>query len=415
MAMTCGNPLPPQVFDVCGRTKKFMETPSPQILDLLFERCSEAVFTVARGSMRVVAANHRVEELTGLSRHAIIGGHAAVLFGRPEEESAAILERPGLHDDVTMVRLDGYPVFVELTVAHWDDEALGQMAACIARDATERMLLERELIAKHMALYAAHTELEHAVSDLTTRNRELADRHRELALTSAQLSLASRRVLIGEISAGIAHSLNNPLGALASAHRQMMLAVQEEGSAKLVERIQRFADRVRNAIARMEEITHAVRRAHRSGVASTERRTVQLAEELRVAEMMFESRFVGIEVETEVAADLEVNVPPADLQHVLWNLIDNAIRVMPAGGRLHIDARREAARVIVGLEDSGPGVSEARRPLLFEAFSSGRPDGSGLGLCTARRLASAWGGDVCFVPTPAGARFEISFAAIGAA
>src|SRR5262245_15434511 len=126
------------------------------MLDLLFERCSEAVFTVERGGRCVVAANRRVEEVTGLARHAILGQPAEALFGTDAQRTAEILERPGLHDDVTMVRLDGYPVFVELTVAHWDDAQHGAMAACIARDTTERMLLERELIAKHMALHAAH-------------------------------------------------------------------------------------------------------------------------------------------------------------------------------------------------------------------------------------------------------------------
>jgi len=381
------------------------------MLDLLFERCSEAVFTVERAGLRVVAANQRVEEVTGLARHAIIGQPAATLFGADVQRSADILERPGLHDDVTMVRLDGYPVFVELTVAHWDDEQHGPMAACIARDTTERMLLERELIAKHMALHAAHGELERAISEMTVRNQELADRNRELALIGAQLSLASRRVLIGEISAGIAHSLNNPLGALASAHRQMLLAIQEEGSPELNERVKRFAERTRTAIARMEEITHAVRRAHRSGSATSEARPLRLAEELRVALTIFEAQLGGIRVEAPIAPELEVEVPPADLQHVLWNLIDNAIRAMPGGGRLAIDAGRgESGRVVLGIEDSGAGVPEARRPLLFETFASGRPDGSGLGLATARRLARAWRGDVSYVPTSAGARFEVTFA-----
>jgi PAS domain S-box-containing protein len=379
------------------------------MLDLLFERCSEAVFTVARDTMRVVAANQRVEELTGLSRRAILGAPAGSLFGCDEVKAADILERAGLHDDVTMVRLDGYPVFVELTVAHWDDGVHGAMAGCIARDTTERLLLERELIAKHMALHSAHAELERAISDMTQRNQELADRNRELALTSAQLSLASRRVLIGEISSGISHSLNNPLGALASAHRQMMIAVQEEGSPQLQERVKRFAERMRNAIARMEEITHAVRRAHRTGTASSERRHVRLAEELRVALTIFEAQLGGIAVQAPVAAELEVDVPPADLQHVLWNLIDNAILAMPAGGVLRASAVREAGRTTLAIEDSGPGVPEARRSLLFETFASGRPDGSGLGLSTARRLARAWGGDVCYVPTAQGARFEVHF------
>ncbi len=381
------------------------------MLDLLFERCSEAVFTVARGSMKVVAANQRVEELTGLSRHAIIGGHAAALFGCAEGKSADILDRPGLHDDVTMVRLDGYPVFVELTVAHWDDAEHGGMAACIARDTTERLLLERELIAKHMALHAAHAELERAVSAMSARNQELAERNRELALTSAQLSLASRRVLIGEISSGIAHSLNNPLAALASAHRQVMIALADEGSPQLNQRVKRFAERMRNAIGRMEEITHAVRRAHRSGIASTERRHVRLSDELSVALTIFESHLAGISVHAPLAADLEVDVPPADLQHVLWNLIDNAIRAMPSGGCLRVEATRDGARTSLAIEDSGPGVCEARRSLLFEAFATGRADGSGLGLSTARRLARAWGGDVCFVATAPGqgARFEVHF------
>src|SRR5262249_26676751 len=87
-------------------------------------------------------------------------------------------------------------------------------AALIARDTTERRQLERELVAKHAALFAAHADLERA-------HAQLGEAKRELEARNQQIALLAWRAVMGELVAGIAHHLNNPGGALESTLRRM--------------------------------------------------------------------------------------------------------------------------------------------------------------------------------------------------
>jgi len=383
-----------------------------KIFGLLFEHTSEAAFAVSRSDMRIVSANSRLEDLTGSSMAVLVGQPAASLFLPSDdcdagERATRVIERQGLHDEIAIARIDGYPVTVALTVAHIEHSNTGPLAACIARDITERQMLERELISKHLALFSAHSELEKAVSDLEMRNRELAEKNHELRVMGTRLSQASRRALIGELSAGIAHSLNNPLAALVSAHRQLDRLIGEKGSDELKDGASRFLKRGSDTASRMETIIAAVRRAHRSGNIASEPETLAVRKEIDIAIALFEPRLNGIKVATNIADGTSAWASAADFQHILWNLIDNAVLAMPTGGQLRIEATASDAGITVALQDSGEGVAPDRRKALFEPFVTTRPDGSGLGLVTARRLARQSGGDVKFCPSETGARFEI--------
>src|SRR5262245_13415724 len=117
-----------------------------ELFGMLFEHCTEAVFAVDRSSERIVTANGRLEDLTGRSRDSLIGTTLSNLLAEGDAEGwRHLTDRPGLHEDVPVARLDGYPVYVALTVAHVEHR-VGSLATCIARDTTERKLLERELI-----------------------------------------------------------------------------------------------------------------------------------------------------------------------------------------------------------------------------------------------------------------------------
>jgi signal transduction histidine kinase len=86
---------------------------------------------------------------------------------------------------------------------------------------------------------------------------------------------------------------------------------------------------------------------------------------------------------------------PADIDQVLDNLLDNAIAYAP--GEIVLEARREDGRVVVAIEDRGPGIPEAERERVTDRFYRGRgapAGGSGLGLAIARELAEKWGGSL---------------------
>jgi signal transduction histidine kinase len=172
--------------------------------------------------------------------------------------------------------------------------------------------------------------------------------------------------------------------------------------------IERYFRRSRDAIARLEQTLRQLRQAHRGGAEPQVVRAVEVADEIEVALSLFEQRMRCITVSLRITRPLHAVACPHDLQQALWNLVDNALLAMPLGGSLDITASaQDAGRVVVAIEDSGPGVPEALRPTLFQPFSTGRKDGTGLGLSTSRRLVRAWGGDVRLADSEHGARFEI--------
>jgi len=102
---------------------------------------------------------------------------------------------------------------------------------------------------------------------------------------------------------------------------------------------------------------------------------------------------------------------PDELRRALTNLLDNAGTATPAGGAVGVRASLDAGRVIVSVQDSGPGVPESERARIFDRFVRGddarSSDGSGLGLRIARPIARRLGGDVVLAPSGRGARFDL--------
>jgi signal transduction histidine kinase len=100
------------------------------------------------------------------------------------------------------------------------------------------------------------------------------------------------------------------------------------------------------------------------------------------------------------------------LRQVLRNLLENAVKYSPAGEAVDVRARAEDGRVLVTVEDSGPGIPAEQHGLIFERFGRanvglGKP-GTGLGLFIARSIAEAHGGRLSVASTPGqGATFTL--------
>lgn len=95
------------------------------------------------------------------------------------------------------------------------------------------------------------------------------------------------------------------------------------------------------------------------------------------------------------------------MQRVFFNLISNALEVMPTGGKLHITSRTAGNNILIHFEDTGPGIPERIRDRLFEPFvTAGKPNGLGLGLALSRQAVLNHGGDICAEPAT-GARLVV--------
>jgi cell cycle sensor histidine kinase DivJ len=117
--------------------------------------------------------------------------------------------------------------------------------------------------------------------------------------------------------------------------------------------------------------------------------------------LALKARDAGVELKTRIAADLpEIMVDRRALNQILINLISNAIKFTPRGGRVTVSAMCEGPKFALAVEDTGVGIGEEDLPRLGEAFFQARAsydrkhDGSGLGLSIVKGLVQLHGGDV---------------------
>jgi len=218
------------------------------VFGLLFEHSPDAAFIARRDTELIVSANVGTATLLMRDIDSLVGTSLVELSYEPGRDLIAA----GHYEDVGLRRGDGYPLYVELQVAHVDSPEYGPLAAYFARDTSERRLLERELLAKHTALFTAYADLERAHTELAAAQRALEGRTREVALLAF-------RAATGELVADIAHHLNNPVGALASTVRRLTQLVPDTPE------LQRLVARSGQLVQRIEQKVFAIMQATKGG------------------------------------------------------------------------------------------------------------------------------------------------------
>jgi signal transduction histidine kinase len=149
---------------------------------------------------------------------------------------------------------------------------------------------------------------------------------------------------------------------------------------------------------------------------------VELGEICRAVVAEFALRTAGTEerLEFDHSADsVWANADPSAVARVARILIDNALRYSPADTPVKIDVRRNGQGVELAVTDSGPGIPEDERDVIFERFRRGREvdggTGFGLGLAIGRGLAARMHGDLQLDASDGGARFVLRLPSVGAA
>ncbi|MEO5824176.1 MAG: ATP-binding protein [Vicinamibacteraceae bacterium] len=226
---------------------------------------------------------------------------------------------------------------------------------------------------------------------------------------NALLEQREQSVLRARAKAGdLAHGLKTPLAVLLQEADRAAAA----GHADLADAIRQQVDRMRRQVdyqlaqARADALAEGRAGAAASVAASAE----GLARTLR---RLYAER--GVAIDVDVAAGLQVRVEREDLDEMLGNLLDNACKW--ARTRATISAALAGDRVVVTIDDDGPGIAPALRDAVFErgVRADEAAPGSGLGLAIVRDLATACGGAVAFADAPIGGlRVRLDLPAAGA-
>ncbi len=240
--------------------------------------------------------------------------------------------------------------------------------------------------------------------------------HRQLKLSQAQMVQSSKMAAVGQLAAGVAHELNNPLGAVVLALEGARLALE---GGKL-ERIGPKLDICDRGVGRCQEIVSKLLYSSRGGEAvstSVTRLNVLLQDTLTLLGPQLASQ--GIDLISSNAPDIpRVAGASSELQQVVTSLLQNACQAAldPAASsrQVRLSTRAENGMVLLRVEDDGPGVPPEIQERIFEPFFTTRPpgQGTGLGLTVSLQIAQGCGGSLRFVPgASAGAIFELALPA----
>ena len=116
----------------------------------------------------------------------------------------------------------------------------------------------------------------------------------------------------------------------------------------------------------------------------------------------------GVALHTALTPPLIVSGDRDRLKQALLNLLDNALRATPPGGRIAVTARPAERGVVIDVVDSGPGIPPDLREAVWERGIRGADGGSGLGLAIVRTIVEAHGGSAILLPAAAGAHFQLT-------
>jgi PAS domain S-box-containing protein len=228
------------------------------------------------------------------------------------------------------------------------------------------------------------------VLDLTERKRAEAAWHQ----AQAELAHVARLTTLGELTASLAHEINQPLAAVVTSASACVrwLAAQD------LEKARQSALRVIAEGHRAGEIITRIRNLAKK--APLQKDWLDLNATIRdvLALASSEVQRHGVVVETHLAADVPLILGDRiQVQQVLLNLLMNAIEAMRGVGagphKLWVSSELVAAtEVVIAVRDSGPGLDPQSLDRLFEAFYTTKPHGLGLGLAISRRIIEAHGG-----------------------
>lgn len=245
--------------------------------------------------------------------------------------------------------------------------------------------------------------LEHKVEE---RTRDLQEANRKLEHATERLIMSEKLAAVGEISAGIAHEINNPVAVI-----QGNLDVARDLLGADAEKVKTELRLIDDQIYRIGVIVSKLLQFSRPTEFSGATNMVVPAQVARDCLVLTQRQFdkSRVTVRTNLNSERTVLMEQTELQQVIINLALNAIHAMPQGGTLTLSVVDEGNDVVIRVEDTGVGISpEILRRIFDPFFTTKQAQGTGLGLSISQQLVGQAGGRILATSTPgAGSRFDI--------
>ncbi len=301
-------------------------------------------------------------------------------------------------------------------LAGWSGAAFGASIGLLALYLASRRRALHQLFQAKTELQDAHGQLERIVdrrtAELRQANESLKVQIAQRLQTEGELLQTSKLAVLGQMSAGLSHEVNQPLTALRALARNSQRLLEAGRTQAVADNLQSMDEMVERMGQITRQLKSFARKAEQIGTA------VSLLDCVRNAQLLLDHRARGIEVQylIEVDPSLRVLAEANRLEQVLVNLFGNAIDAMQQEPLRRLSVRtlslNERHRVLVQVQDSGMGLSEALLPRLFEPFFTTKPagEGLGLGLVISSKIIHEFGGSLRACRLEQGMSFEFDLA-----
>ncbi len=244
------------------------------------------------------------------------------------------------------------------------------------------------LLADHQRKLTA--QYARAAASLERANRELQESHE-------QLVRADRLSALGEMAAGLAHELRNPLAGVTGALE--IIASQVPAGTPQAE----FSGIARKEVGRLEDLLNRFLAYARPRPPAP--RLANLGELVGhvVALLRPEVERQSVSIDTAGAQPWPLlRVDPEQIEQVILNVLLNAIQASPRGAVVQVRHHVEGGQVIIDVVDEGPGIPEELRARVFHPFVTTKTKGTGLGLAVSARIVNSHGGSIDARPDAGG-------------
>jgi signal transduction histidine kinase len=392
--------------------------------------------------------------------HALLGHEPGTLAGRPVESVLTIAGRIFYQTHFfPLLRLQGRVDEIFLLMRRADGTDVGALVNAVRRardgapvndcallEVRERRKYEDELLrARRVAeeasaalaqrtreVEAANDRLMQQALELELQQQQLQDHAHELEIQGEELQHA--REVADEANraksqflANMSHELRTPLNAIGGYVQLMELGIHGQLTDAQREALDRIGRSQRHLLRLINEVLNLAR--IESGRVDYAVEAVPIADVVASVTPMLEPQMgtARLAFSVSVAPGLVARADREKVQQVLINLLTNAVKFTPAGGRVALDARFDerpddgAGRVLVRVSDTGIGIRTEKLQSIFEPFvqvdagTSRRTEGTGLGLSISRDLARGMGGDLeVRSESGRGSVFTLSLPAAGA-
>jgi len=228
----------------------------------------------------------------------------------------------------------------------------------------------------------------------------IAEVDQEKEIMNEQIVETGKLASVGELAAGIAHEINNPVAIMVEEAGWIgdLLEEEEFQESENLSEFARALEQIRAQGRRCKEITHKL--------LSFARKTDSRIQDVQIDDLIEElvslsaqkAKYSNVMINMDLQPDLPaIRVSQTELQQVFLNLINNALDAMEKkGGTLNISSQVEDNLIVVEVEDNGPGIPEANIARIFDPFFTTKPvgKGTGLGLSICYGIVKKMGGEI---------------------